>query len=116
MIRGTKYARGTFPRMDRTMSNSDHRERQPFIDRIANSAMPKNDNSAVSQRGAWWWIFLMPGSVVLWIEYMFPKGLGGAFGSARRRNVPLLRIMYSLAFYLGIFVIAVYWFVLAHSR
>ena len=58
----------------------------------------------------------MPGTVVLWIEYMFPKRLGGAFGSARRRNVPFLRLMYSLAFYFGILVIAVYWFVVAHTN
>jgi hypothetical protein len=85
--------------MDVIMSGSDHREHQRLIDKFADSAMPKVDNSAVSQRPAWWWFFLMPGKVILWLDYMFPRRVGGVFGTARRRNIPLLQLLYSLYFY-----------------
>lgn len=48
----------------------------------------------------------MPGKVILWIEYMFPSRVSGVFGSARRRNVPLIQLLYSISFYITIFVIA----------
>jgi hypothetical protein len=83
-------------------------KRKAAIDRLADAAMPKIDDSDVSERRAWWWIFFMPGKVILWIEYMFPHKLGGVFGSARRRNVPLIQILYSIYFYIAVFVIGVY--------
>ena len=82
------------------MSGSGHREHQRFIDKFAESAMPRVDGSAVSQRSAWWWVLLMPGKVILWLDYMFPRRVSGVFGTARRRNVPLLQLLYSLYFYL----------------
>jgi hypothetical protein len=72
------------------------------IDKLADAAMPKFDARDVSERGGWWWIFIMPGKVILWIEYMFPKRLGNVFGSARRRNVPLLQVVYSIGFYIAV--------------
>jgi len=89
------------------MPGSDRRERQRFIDKFAESAMPKIDDSDVSERRAWWWIFFMPGKVILWIEYIFPHKLGGVFGSARRRNVPLIQILYSVYFYLAVIFVVV---------
>ncbi len=56
----------------------------------------------------------MPGMVVLWIEYMFPRRVGGVFGSARRRNVPLLQILYSLYFYLIVLVVGLYFYGVFH--
>jgi hypothetical protein len=70
------------------------------IDRVADAAMPQVDETNVSERSAWWWILFMPGKVLLWVEYMFPRGVGGAFGSARRRNVPMLQVYYTLCVYL----------------
>ena len=87
------------------MPGSDRHQRQRSIDKFADSAMPKVDSSTVSQRSSWWWGFFMPGKVILWIEYMFPRRLGGVFGSARRRNVPLMQILYSLYFYFVLFVV-----------
>jgi hypothetical protein len=80
-------------------------KRKTAIDRLADAAMPKVDDSDVSDRRAWWWIFFMPGKVILWIEYMFPHKLGGVFGSARRRNVPLIQVLYSVYFHVAVFVI-----------
>jgi hypothetical protein len=54
---------------------------------------------ASQARPAWWWFFLMPGKVILWLDYMFPRRVGGVFGTARRRNIPLLQLLYSLYFY-----------------
>src|SRR5579884_781087 len=98
------------------MSSPDGRKRRRFIDRLADSAVPRIDRNPVSQRPAWWWVFLMPGKVILWIEYMFPRRLGGVFGSARRRNVPLLQILYSLYFYFAVFAIGVYLLIVIHAR
>lgn len=74
------------------------------LDKFADAAMPKIDASDVSERSAWWWIFIMPGKIILWFEYMFPRRLGGVFGSARRRNVPLLQVVYSICFYVAVVV------------
>jgi len=76
------------------------------VDSLADAAMPFQDQTKPSERPAWWWVFFMPGKIILWIEYMFPRGVGGVFGSARRRNVPLLQILYSIFFYIafGIFI------------
>lgn len=91
------------------MPISNHSERVSFLDGLARAAMPRTDSSEVSRRPARWWIFFMPGKVILWIEYMFPaRGLGSVFGSARRRNVPLIQILYSLFFYLAVLAFAVY--------
>jgi len=74
------------------------------------------DNNPLSQRPAWWWIFFMPGKVILWFEYMFPRRIGSVFGTARRRNIPLLQILYSLYFYFVMFAMGLYLFVAIHSR
>ncbi len=52
-----------------------------------------------------WWIFITPGKVILWFEYMFPHRVGGVFGSARRRKSPIIEISYRITFYI-FFVIA----------
>jgi hypothetical protein len=87
-----------------------------IVDRLAESAVPKIDESEVTHRPAWWWIFFMPGKVILWFEYMFPRRIGGVFGSARRRNVPLIQVVYSLYFYFVIFAIGLYWFIVAYTH
>jgi hypothetical protein len=79
-----------------------------LVDKIADAATPKVDKTDASKRPAWWWIFFMPGKVILWIQYMFPerkKRIVGVFGSARRRNVPLIQILYSLYFYLMVVIV-----------
>lgn len=77
----------------------DITERKAFIDRIAESSKPVLDESHVSSRSSLWWFFIMPGKVILWIQYMFPERFAGVFGSARRRNVPMLQATYSVCFY-----------------
>jgi len=49
----------------------------------------------------------MPGTVILWFEYMFPAKIGGAFGTARRRNVPFFQVMYSLVFYVALIAVGI---------
>ena len=102
------------------MADPKRRRSPRLIDKFADSAMPKADSSDVSQRSAWWWIFLMPGKVILWIQYMFPDRIGGVFGSARRRNVPLLQLLYSLVFYLVAFIMVpllyLYFYIVTHAR
>ena len=82
------------------MRHSRSYPRRAAVDRIADAAMPRFDESDVSQRPPWWWIFIMPGKIMLWLEYMFPSGVTEAIGSARRRNVPLIQVLYSIGFYL----------------
>jgi hypothetical protein len=52
-----------------------------------------------------WWMFILPGRVILWFGYMFPRGVGGVFGSARRRKSPVIEISYSITFYLVFIII-----------
>lgn len=60
-------------------------------------------------RGLLWIIFFMPGVVLLWLQYMFPKNFGAAIGSARRRKSRLIQFWYTITFYLlvAILVLAV---------
>ena len=95
------------------MSSSNGRR---FIDKIADSALPRVDNSPASQRPVWWWIFFMPGKVILWVEYMFPRRIRGVFGTARRRNVPLIQILYSVFFYFAVLATSLYLLIVAHGR
>lgn len=57
------------------------------------------DQSPSSGRSVWWWIFFMPGSVMLWFEYMFPRSISGSMGSARRRKSQLVQLWYTLGLY-----------------
>lgn len=86
----------------------ERKSRKPIIDVVAASARPKIDDSDVSQRGRLWWAFIMPGKVILWIAYMFPESFGSIFGSARRRNIPLLQVAYSIAFYAIVSVASIF--------
>lgn len=75
--------------------------RNKFLDRLGIAALPKTDETQLSARSFWWWILLGPGKFILWIQYMWPERGSGPFGSARRRNVPLVQVLYSLSFYGG---------------
>lgn len=55
------------------MVSRDAGKRKNVIDMLAEAATPKLDRDDVSGQPAWWWIFFMPGKVILWIEYMFPE-------------------------------------------
>lgn len=59
---------------------------------------PDPDQSPPRRRPIWWWLFIMPGTVLLWIQYMFPSS-GNVWASGRRYNADsaLLKILYSLA-------------------
>lgn len=92
------------------MIGGNPRNRRRTVDRLADAAMPKFDDTKVSEGPLWWWIFVMPGKVILWIQYMFPERLVGVFGSARRRNVPLIQVLYSIYFYIGVMILIVIFF------
>lgn len=85
------------------MSGGNGRKRKNVVDHLGDAAAPKVDRDALTTRPAWWWLLFMPGKVILWLEYMFPgRGVSAAFGTARRRNVPLIQVAYSLGFYIVI--------------
>ena len=46
-----------------------------------------------------WMIFIAPGKLILWFEYLFPHRLGDVFGSARRKKSPIIEMSYSITFY-----------------
>jgi hypothetical protein len=48
----------------------------------------------------WWWMFIAPGKILLWLEYMFPEGITRAIGSARRKRSPIVQVWYSISFYI----------------
>ena len=64
----------------------------------------REDNGA--NRTVRWWLLVGPGKVILWFAYMFPRGLGGVFGSARRINSPIVQVWYSLVFYAFVVLVA----------
>ena len=51
-----------------------------------------------------WIVFMMPGSVILWFGYMFPKR-GDGWGSGRRAQNRIVTVMTTLSFY----ILAVAW-------
>jgi hypothetical protein len=61
--------------------------------------MAQQKTPPVSERSLIWWVFFMPGSVILWFQYMFPTKFVDSIASARRRNVPSIQLAYTLAFY-----------------
>jgi hypothetical protein len=78
-----------------------------LIDKVAESSTSKIDADRASERPIWWYILFMPGTILLWLEYMFPGRLSSIFGSARRRNVPLIQLMYTVVFYaLGLLLLS----------
>ncbi len=60
--------------------------------------MPNPKHPAGQPRGLTWLLFRLPGAVILWLEYHFPKH-GDAWGSARRFGNPAFEVLYSLGFW-----------------
>lgn len=50
-----------------------------------------------------WWIFCMPGSLLMWLEYMFP-GKGHVYATGRRYRNRVVQAMYTAAIYFVIIV------------
>lgn len=42
---------------------------------------------------------MLPGRIILWINYMFPKGYGSVASSYRQSKSPVMIVLYSLGFY-----------------
>lgn len=68
-------------------------------EKFADLTTPDTTNANISDHSVWWWAFVLPGKAILWVQYMFPESFSGIFGSARRRDIPLIQILYSLIFY-----------------
>lgn len=52
----------------------------------------------------WKWL-LMPGVVLLWLSYMFPRsGISATVASSRHARSPIMTIAYSGVFYLAFFI------------
>jgi len=56
-------------------------------------------SSKLPRRGLLWLLFVLPGTVILWWQYHFPKPKE-AWATARRKDQPVMRVLYSLAFWL----------------
>jgi hypothetical protein len=76
-----------------------------LVNRVADASQPHVDDTTPSDRSLWWWLLFGPGKFIVWTEYMWPGRVSGALGSARRRNVPLMQLLYSLSFYLAVIVL-----------
>lgn len=62
---------------------------------------------SVAGHSIWWWVFFLPGKIMLWFEYMFPRRLRGVFGTARRIKSPIVQVWYSLSFYAIVLIVSV---------
>ncbi len=60
--------------------------------------MSHNDTPPRRSRGLIWLIFFLPGTVILWWQYYFPKH-DEVWASARRKDHPGVQLLYSLAFW-----------------
>jgi hypothetical protein len=49
-------------------------------------------------KGLVWLFFYVPGTLILWLNYYFPKD-GEVWVSARRKGNPTMELLYSLAFW-----------------
>jgi hypothetical protein len=49
-------------------------------------------------KGLVWLFFYAPGTLILWLNYYFPKD-GEVWVSARRKGNPTMELLYSLAFW-----------------
>jgi len=89
------------------MNRNDNEPRRNLVDRAGELGRPRRNDEPLSKKPFWWWILFMPGTIILWFDYMFPNKISGVFGSARRRNVPLFQIVYSLFFYAMLILIGI---------
>jgi hypothetical protein len=60
-----------------------------------------NDIPPRRRRGLVWLIFFLPGTVILWWQYYFPKH-GDVWASARRKDHARIQLLYSLAFWAAV--------------
>ncbi len=72
------------------------------IDELGEASRPLRIDTPLSQRSLSWWLFYMPGTVILWFGYMFPNSIVGGISGARQRNVPVIQLGMTLMFYAGI--------------
>lgn len=69
------------------------------IDELGEASRPQRLDTPLSQRSLGWWLFYMPGTVILWFQFMFPNSVTQGIAGGRQRNVPLLQLGYSIIFY-----------------
>jgi hypothetical protein len=62
--------------------------------------MSKDRLDGTSGGGMLYEIFAFPGRVLLWLQYMNPKGgMAGVAASKRRANSPIMTFIYALGFW-----------------
>ena len=62
--------------------------------------MSKDRLDGTSGSGMLYELFVLPGRVLLWLQYMNPKGgMAGVAASKRRANSPIMTFIYALGFW-----------------
>ena len=73
----------------------------------------EDETPDTTPRGSlWYWLFIAPGTLVLWVQYHWPSS-GNAWASSRRyhANHPVIKVLYSLAVWGVVLIfIGVFWF------
>lgn len=59
---------------------------------------PYSEQREQQSRPLWWWLFCMPGAVLMWWEYMFP-GRGRVYATGRRYRNRFVQFLYTVLFY-----------------
>ncbi len=75
-------------------------KRRDFLERVSDLTERNSEPLFPQGKSVLWWIFLAPGKVLLWFDFMYPETMSGAIGSGRRRRVPLSQFVATLAFYI----------------
>lgn len=76
------------------------------IDEIGEASRAQKAETPLSQRPLGWWLFYMPGTVILWFQYMFPNSVTQGIAGGRQRNVPLVQLGMTLTLYGGILLLS----------
>ena len=62
--------------------------------------MAKDRLDGTATRGVLYELFVLPGRIILWLQYMNPKGgMAGVAKSKRQANSPVMTFIYALGFW-----------------
>ena len=84
------------------MQFEPRKTKSSLAESISKLASKNSDQLIPSDKPLSWWLLIMPGKILLWLEYMFPSTISGGIASARRKDVPAIQIYRSIGFYLAV--------------
>ena len=91
-------AQAAFPTMTRPQDSPEVGTLEPSY----------TDEARVRRNQTLWALFVLPGKIALWVEYMFPSK-GQVWASSRRYGNPLVEVMYAAVFWVIAVIFLIAW-------